>query len=235
MPPPSAVGMRPELDVIGVPETTLGANQLRGLPRDVPPGPWEVDGSAVVWACRPRPALLDALPPSLRDLRPLVVVGCMVHYDRTPVGAYYEVAAVAILSDGGHRVAHVPFIAVDSAASLVGGRVNWSLPKTMAAFDGRPAAGQAMMATGPGWWVRATAWAIGPSLPFRSGTRLRQEGPSGEAGETLARFRGRGRVGGIRVEVGGSDSLRGWLPSGTFPGFIAQRSRGTFPVPTRPT
>ncbi|MGB2940173.1 MAG: acetoacetate decarboxylase family protein [Candidatus Dormiibacterota bacterium] len=218
-----------------MPETTLRADQLRTLPRDVPPGPWDVEGSAMVWVCRPRPALLDVLPPSLRDLRPLVVVGCMVHYDRTPVGPYDEVAAVAILRDGRRRVAHVPFIAVDSAASLVGGRVNWSLPKTMAAFDGRPGAGKAMMASGPGWSVRATARAIGPSLPFRSGTRLRQEAPSGEAGETLARFRGRGRVGRIRVEVGGSDNLRGWLPSGTFPGFIAQRSRGTFPVPTRPS
>ena len=95
----------------------------------------------MIWVCRAAREVRAALPASLRSWRPLLLVTSLVHYDQTPVGAYDEVVASVILLRGRHWVAHVPFIAVDSEASIVGGRVNWALPKTMAAFEGRPAAG----------------------------------------------------------------------------------------------
>ena len=37
--------------------------------------------------------------------------------------------------DGGDGYGHIPFIVVDSLASIVGGRANWLLPKALARFD----------------------------------------------------------------------------------------------------
>ena len=63
-------------------------------------------------------------------------MGAFVHYLDTPVGPYAEVlASPAVLLRGGLlAAAHIPFIAVDSEASVRGGRENWALPKTLARF-----------------------------------------------------------------------------------------------------
>ena len=229
---PTAVRQRGELSgVAGVPETALTPEMLRQAPDTSPPAPWAVGGRAVIWACRANRHVADALPASIRKgSRPLLVVTSMVHYDQTPVGPYDEVVAAAILLEGRRWVAHVPFIAVDSAASLVGGRLNWALPKTMAQFDGRPASGIAMTARGQNWEVRARASAFGPSLPFRSGTRLVQEDADGRLRRFEARMTGRWRPARVRVHVDGSGSLPNWLPSGTFPGLVATRAEGAFPL-----
>ena len=217
--------------VAGVPETALTAEMLREAPDKAPLAPWVVEARAVIWACRANRHVADALPASIRKgSRPLLVVTSMVHYDQTPVGPYDEVVATVILLRGRHRVSHVPFIAVDSAASLVGGRLNWALPKTMARFVGRPASGVAMSARGESWELTATASAFGPSLPFRSGTRLVQEDADGRLCRFEARMTGRWRPARVRVHVDGSGNLPNWLPSGTFPGLVATRAEGAFPL-----
>ena len=58
-----------------------------------------------------------------------------VEYLDTPVGPYHEVLAGNLLWTGRLSVSQVPFIAVDSLASVAGGRANWALPKTMADFE----------------------------------------------------------------------------------------------------
>ena len=50
--------------------------------------------------------------------------------------------------------ANVAFIAVDSEASVVGGRSNWALPKVLARFDGDIGSDGQATSTGPGWAVQ---------------------------------------------------------------------------------
>ncbi len=59
------------------------------------------------------------LPTGLRP-GPPVAVGAFVRYLDSPVGAYDEVLACPHLLTGGRL--HIPFIAVDSLPSVVGGR-----------------------------------------------------------------------------------------------------------------
>jgi len=136
----------------GVPESRLDERARAGLPTDAPPAPWTCRCDAVVWFARPA-----------RDLpggggRPWLVAGALIDYADSPVGPYHEV--LGLLAGFGRTgpVATVPFIAVDSPASLVGGRQNWALPKVLAQFaDGT--------AAGAGWTVSATARAVGPAVP----------------------------------------------------------------------
>jgi hypothetical protein len=69
--------------------------------------------------------------------------GALISYADTPVGPYHEVIGMVIVRHGARLLVHVPFIAVDSPTSLVGGRVNWALPKTLADFTGEPRSGTA--------------------------------------------------------------------------------------------
>jgi hypothetical protein len=41
---------------------------------------------------------------------------------------------LALIPDGGDGYGHIPFIVVDLLPSIVGGRVNWLLPKALARF-----------------------------------------------------------------------------------------------------
>ena len=67
-----------------------------------------------------------------------LTAAALVAYHRGPVGPYAELlASPVVLADG---AGHVPFIAVDSPASVAGGRANWALPKDLAGFDGAPGA-----------------------------------------------------------------------------------------------
>ncbi|MHB8242684.1 MAG: acetoacetate decarboxylase family protein [Solirubrobacteraceae bacterium] len=63
-------------------------------------------------------------------------MGAFLRYKEGPVGAYDELLAMPNVLLRDRRLSlHVPFIAVDSEASIAGGRGNWALPKTLAEFE----------------------------------------------------------------------------------------------------
>jgi hypothetical protein len=150
-----------------------------------------------------------------------------VRYSETPVGPYGETFAAALLLRGGRPIVHVPFMAVDSGASVVGGRVNWALPKTVGDFEGDPGADAAASARGQGWAIRAGARPLGPVLPFRARLSLAQEWPDGTVRLARGHLKGRARLAVVSVRASGGPDLEGWLGSGRRPGVIVERARGT--------
>jgi hypothetical protein len=217
--------------VPGVPETVLGAALLARLPASSAPAPWEVSCQAVVWFHRPGPGARDALAPALRGARPLLVAGALVRYVTTPVGAYDEVLGLVIAGPcGAGRLpwGTVAFMAVDSEASLVGGRANWGMPKTLAAFE-RSATGPPHTARGADaaqWRVTAVPDAHGPRLPVRARLLARQVLPSGSVGDSRLRGRGTVRAALVAVGVESDGPLAGWLRPGRHVGAVV--ADGTF-------
>ena len=220
--------------VVGVPETVLSGALLASLPRAVPAAPWTVECDAVLWTTRPGPRASRALPPRLRGSRVAAVVGAVVRYSATPVGPYAEVlGAVGGLGVRGPW-ASVPFMAVDSPASLVAGRVSWGLPKTLAVVDGSPPAG-AVTAHGADdrrWLVTATPHAAGPAVPVPGRVTLRQLA-AGLVVTTPVSATGRLRPAVVRVEVESDGPLAGWLRPGHHPGAVLTGLRLTLGEPRR--
>ena len=122
-------------------------------------------------------------------------------------------------------------MAVDSAISLVGGRTNWSLPKTLARFEGDPVGDRAMAAGGETWKLSARARPLGPSLPYRGGVALVQVWPDGSVRRATGRIRGRARLARVTVEVSGGAELRRCVGEGSFLGAIVESGRGTLAAP----
>src|SRR3954453_22526314 len=108
--------------VKGLPESTLRPEHLLALPTDVPAAPWSCRVRALIWWQRASAPAFDWLGRPI----PLAVAG-FVEYLDTPVGRYHEVLAGNLLRTGAIPAVHVPFIAVDSLASVAGGRANWAL------------------------------------------------------------------------------------------------------------
>lgn len=215
--------------VAGVPESTLTEQVLAGLPAGAPPAPWTCRCDAIVWwAWRPRSA---GLPAAAGHPGRLVVGGALIGYSESPVGRYREV--VGLLGGlGRHGLSgSVPFMAVDSPASLVGGRRNWALPKVLARFTGEPGA-RTMTAAGTGWSVSATVGPLGPSLPVRLAGRLEQPWPDGRP--RIARLSGRatGRPALVRIDVHSDGSLAGWLRPGRHLGVLLLGAEFSLAAPT---
>jgi hypothetical protein len=222
-------------EIPGIAETTLTQEQIAGLPANAPPAPWRARARAVSWWARPdhraRAALSEALPSALgRNVNPLLTIGAMITYDETPVGPYSEVLAIVVLRRGAGVFTHVPFIAVDSRASVVGGRANWALPKTLAVFEGVPQNQTAMSAAGTGWDVRVTPRTRGPVLPWLLPpiANLVQIG----AGDTRlsARPRGRGtaRLARVTVETT-APGMADWFPTGRCLGALSENLAAGLP------
>jgi Acetoacetate decarboxylase (ADC) len=222
--------------VPGVPESALTAEMFSQLPNSAPAAPWAGTASVVMWLTRGGKAATQALPPKLRsEVSALGVLAGMVHYRETPVGTYGEVFGnVGFLRRAQPR-AVVSFMAVDSPASLVGGRSNWSLPKTLASFDGEPAPGRTMTGVGRDWKVSAKVTSLGPAIPMRSSVRLEQEWPEGIVRPCTMRFRGRGRLALVTVHVEAQGSLSTWLKSGRHPGMVFETVKFTMSPPGEPT
>jgi hypothetical protein len=126
--------------VPGVPETVLSDALLDELPDTVAAAPWHGKARGLFWWKRldaaGREAAASALPPELgTDLRITAAAGALISYLETPVGQYREIIGMLIARRGARLIVHVPFIAVDSRASIVGGRANWALPKTLVSSD----------------------------------------------------------------------------------------------------
>jgi hypothetical protein len=134
----------------------------------LPPAPWHLSGSGAILLYRfPKAwALERGLIP--RELRSAFVGGLgavmLVDYSASPVGPYRE----ALFIPGLFRldcgiVGSVTRIVVSSEPSVVGGWVNWGLPKEGAAFErvgGRFAVWQDGVAM-----LKAELRGLGPQLP----------------------------------------------------------------------
>jgi Acetoacetate decarboxylase (ADC) len=165
------------------------------VPSDPPPAPWRSDIDALLWWHRPAAEAAATLPEALRGWRALpVALGALVSYRRGPVGPYAEVFAGRLLLRGGRPHAHVEFIAVDSQASIAGGRANWALPKEAARFEGAPGRPGRVRATGDGWAVSVHAEARAPRLPAWAALPCVQVWPDGRARAFTVRVCGTARL-----------------------------------------
>lgn len=212
------------LSLRGVPQTVLADDV--GLPEEAPAAPWRTAMRAVVWQGAPSRAARLAAGPVASASRVAMVLGGLISYDDTPVGAYDEVIGVVGLLSGRGVEATVPFIAVDSPASVVGGRVNWALPKALARFTGTPSDG--MSAEGDGWAVRVSVRALGFSVPFRTRGRIVQPWPGGETRRARVSMSGRARPAAVRVHVEAEPTLSAWLRSGWHVGAVLENVTGEF-------
>jgi hypothetical protein len=158
--------------------------------------------------------------------RVATVVGGLISYDDTPVGPYDEVVGLVGLLSSRGVTATVPFIAVDSPASVVGGRVNWALPKTLARFTGTPST--EMTATGEGWSVRVTVRSLGFAVPIRVRGQFVQSWPDGTDRRARVRMTGKARPALVRVHVDAEPTLSGWLRSGWHVGAVVENATGEF-------
>jgi hypothetical protein len=223
--------------VPGVPETSLSPALLAAVPGNRAPAPWSCVCDAVLWLGRGGAAATAALPPALHGARGLGVVGGMVRYRETPVGPYDEVLGMVGSHTGLRPWGSVAFMAVDSAESLVGGRTNWAMPKTLAAFEGDVAAGSTFTARGADavrWQVTATSRVLGPAVPLGAAGLARQVFPGGGVGSSRLSARARVRPAVVTVEVGSGGPLASWLRPGRHLGLVVEDARFTLAEPRFP-
>lgn len=221
-------------DVPGAPETELSAATLSRLPSHDAPAPWECRCEAVVWWGRGGRTAGRALPPALRGAPTLAVVGAAVRYLQTPVGAYDEVLGLVASRTGLRPWGSVAFMSVDSERSLVGGRANWAMPKTLGAFDGSVGSGRTLTAVGADavrWRVSVSPRAVGPALPMRRSATLRQQFPRDRVGASGMRGAGRIRPAIVTVEVDSDGPLPTWLRPGRHLGAIVEHATFTLGEP----
>jgi acetoacetate decarboxylase len=229
--------VRPELSgVAGVPETLVSDALLARLPANDAPAPWTVRSRAVIWYARGGAAATAALPPSLRNgHRGLAVVGGVVRYSETPVGPYDEVFGLVGAREGRGGFGTVSFMSVDSEASLVGGRANWGMPKTLGAFDGEIGSGRTMTARGAdavGWRVTVTPRVLGPRLPFSMRATTRQELAGGRIGDSRLDGRARVRPALVKVDVESEGDLATWLRPGWHLGAVVEECSFSLAAPS---
>lgn len=219
----------------GIPEVMLSSALLARLPQNTAPAPWHCRCSAVVWLGRGGRAAAAALPSALATNAALATVGGFVRYTDTPVGPYDEVLGLVGSRSGITPWGSVALMAVDSAASLVGGRTNWAMPKTLARFDGQPAANATMTAHGDDalqWQVSARPRVlVGPSVPVKASGTARQVFSDGSIGESRLRFTGRVRPALVNVTVTSAGTLSSWLRPGRHPGAVIESASFTLDEP----
>jgi hypothetical protein len=212
--------------VPGVPETILSSELLAELPDRVAPAPWRARARGMFWWQRlrgpARDAAAGALPPALGDVTVRAAAGALISYADTPVGPYHEIIGLIVARRGARLIVHVPFIAVDSRASIVGGRANWALPKTLVDFTGEPDSGTTMTASAARWRVAAAAHGRGIALPFAAPAfaSVVQLGPDGDLWTSFSSAHGRSRLARIDVSADGL-SFGSWFPTGSCPGALA--------------
>jgi len=214
----------------GTPETALRHEDLVTLPASAPPAPWRVTAAAMLWTDRPDDrarAAIDAVVPKevSAGATPIATVGALIRYLRTPVGRYREVIGAVVYRRGATVFTHIPFIAVDSPASVVGGRTNWALPKTLASFDGQPAGGTSMAANGDDWRLEATPTAHLLMVPMLVPKLLAlvQLGPHGTVWSVRPSSYGVARLARIDVRVMAAPTLADWFPAGIHWGTLTPR------------
>jgi Acetoacetate decarboxylase (ADC) len=219
----------------GVPETALSRESLQALPENRAPAPWRVRANGVFWSRRPdeeaRAAIEAAVPAEVRcGARPVTVIGGLISYRSTPVGPYSEVVGIVMYRRGRSLFCHVPFIAVDSPASVVGGRTNWALPKTVATFTGEPADSTTMAAEGSDWRIEASVQAGRlplPALALRL-VPVVQLGPHGMTYTVRPGGYGVARRARVQVRLEARPTLADWFPAGSCAGVLGSRLTAVF-------
>jgi hypothetical protein len=185
----------------------------------VPAAPWRSVIDAVLWCHPATAAARGALAPELSGRAGLpITLGAMVAYRGGPVGPYDEILGAPLLLRP--LVGHVPFIAVDSEASIAGGRGNWALPKILARFDGDVGRPGRATARGERWAVAVTTTARRRRLPIVGSSRCVQVWPDGTPREFSIRVRGRARIGHVQVEHTVRSPLADWLVAGRHPAIL---------------
>ena len=158
-----------------------------------------------------------------------------MRYSDTPVGPYDEVFGLVGSRTGRRGWGSVCFMSVDSPASLVGGRANWGMPKTLGAFAGEIASGSSVVARGADeveWSVTATPRVRGPRLPARSRAITRQEFDGGRIGDSRLSASAKIRPALVDVEVSSEGDLATWLTPGRHLGAVVERSTFSLAPPT---
>lgn len=109
------------------------------------PAPWSLTGRGYLALLRPPPAddPASALPPDApagaRPGGPALLM--YVDYETSGVGPYRELLYIpGRFGDDGERRWSITRIVVSTTASVVAGRQNWGIPKSLADFDVRRAA-----------------------------------------------------------------------------------------------
>jgi Acetoacetate decarboxylase (ADC) len=225
----------------GTPETDLRREDLVTFPASAPAAPWRVTARALFWTDRPddraRSAIEAVVPVEVSaGATPIATLGALIRYLDTPVGCYSEIIGAVVYRRGGTVFSHIPFIAVDSPASVVGGRTNWALPKTLASFDGQPANRIPMIATGGDWRVEATPTARRLPVPLLVPKLLAlvQLGPHRTVWSVRPSSYGMARPAQADVRVTAQPTLRDWFPSGMRPSALGRLTMFLGPATRRP-
>ena len=182
-------------------------------PPVIPPAPWHSTVDGLLWLHRATPAA--TLPSQLATRAGLpITIGGLISYREGPVGPYGEIFGAPRMLRAGWLLSHVAFMAVDSSASVAGGRTNWALPKELAHFDGDPGRPGVVTASGEGWEVRLTATPRPRRLPLSITMRAAQVWADGRIGEFSVRIRGRAQLARVDVEHVIASPLADWLAEG---------------------
>ncbi len=196
-PAPGAASLARLLEIPGLAESQLDEPTAAALPASSAPAPWTARISALVWWQRSLRGGAAHLPsrPAGTGLLP-VTICALIRYLETPVGPYSELlVSPGLVLDGPIPAASIPFIAVDSIASVHAGRSNWGLPKVVACFDWDHGGDRSVPADG--------ADRLGPADGIDQ--ELRAEGAD-------QRSRAAGPRAGAQIRVEGGDSAEGAGP-----------------------
>jgi hypothetical protein len=210
-------------DALGLPEANLPTPLVELLPKSVPPAPWKTLCDTVTWVHPATPAALEAVPAPIRPTGNALVAWALVRYEQTPVGPYSEIAAT-LIPDGGDGYGHIPFIAVDSYPSIVGGRANWLLPKSLARFvwseDSLAVNVTADAPAKPGWSIIVTIAPSGPATQMEIPNRVQQVSTSGQVRRFEGSLVGAMYPATITVDGVAEGPLAALLGSGVFQGSV---------------
>jgi hypothetical protein len=211
------------IDAVGLPETTLPSALVQLLPENSAPAPWRTHCRVITWMHAASPAAIEAFPAPIRPAGVALVAWALVRYERTPVGPYNEIA-VTLLPDGGDGYGHIPFIAVDSYPSIVGGRANWLLPKSLARFvwtaDGLSANATADAPTKPGWSITVNAAPTGDPAQTSIPSNVKQVSRAGAVRRFSGTMAGRMQPASVKVEGVAEGPLAALLVPGQHDGTL---------------
>jgi hypothetical protein len=187
----------------------------------IPGAPWHSTVEALVWVHAATADAREALPEPLAPRAGLpLTIGGLISYRSGPVGPYGEIFGAPLMLRGAPLLSHVAFMAVDSAASVAGGRGNWALPKVLASFEGRPGRPGAVTTAGDGWALRVTARARVRRFPFLGIFGCAQVWPDGRVRDFTVRMRGRARLARADVEHVAGSAPAPWLAEGRHPAVL---------------
>ncbi|VFA81214.1 Acetoacetate decarboxylase (ADC) [Gordonia paraffinivorans] len=218
-----------------IPESQLSSTYTEVLEKQkVIPSPWdlEIAKGFVAWVMPPTPEDNKLLQPGLQNNLPLAKLGVALRYQSTPVGGYNELGGMIAYNRGATVAANTPFLTTDSDWTNRNGRENWAFPKIKGNFTGIPESGHTFTASGPNWSVSVT------TRPAPKGAQLAIPGflprlltleQVDANGRTItSTFFGRRHIDVsklmpviVDVKTTGSSQLTSLMPTGTFPGFIA--------------